>query len=242
MRLSLFARRTLQKRRVLYPLLGAMLSLGAPLGLVAVRAVATGKEWDYAYGWLLGYKEDQLEERSATDELTGLGNRRQLASRAREELLRARRDGKPTSLLLVDVDRLKAINDTLGHQAGDEALRLVAEALRRSCRHTDLPARIGGDEFAVLLPATNVSSARVLGARIHDTLRTLARRDPGEPPDVTVSIGGADALPVADASLEALYRAADSALYQAKAEGGDGVTVVEHGAADAVVAPATATV
>src|SRR6185503_16026373 len=98
------------------------------------------------FGWIIGRKSDRLDTMSLSDALTGLGNRRQLDRRVREELARAARYHTPLALLLIDVDRLKDINDRGGHQAGDHALKQVAEAIAATARRTDSAARFGGDE------------------------------------------------------------------------------------------------
>ena len=127
-------------------------------------------------GWIVGRKEDLLGRLSTTDPLTGLANRRRLRGAFADELNRAARYDTPLALLLVDLDRLKDINDRHGHGDGDRALQLVAEALRRTCRATDLAARYGGDEFVVLAVNTPATEARVLALRIRDSVRRLSLR------------------------------------------------------------------
>jgi diguanylate cyclase (GGDEF)-like protein len=171
-------------------------------------------------GWLLGRHEDRLQAGSLTDPLTGLWNRRQLATRLQEELARALRHRTPLSFLLLDVDQLKQLNDRAGHQAGDDALRRVADAIRRSCRRSDVPARYGGDEFAVLAPATAGVDAAALAERICVAVREYS--DSGPP--VSVSIGVADLTDLPTSELhDELATAADRALYLAKARGRDQV-------------------
>jgi diguanylate cyclase (GGDEF)-like protein len=179
-------------------------------------------------GWIVGRKEDLLEELSVTDPLTGLANRRRLRAAFNDELNRASRYGTPLALLLIDLDRLKEVNDRLGHAAGDRALQLVAEALRRSCRTTDLAARHGGDEFVVLAVNTTAPEALALAHRIRATLRRLGAatgkrgRPLGPAPHHhTVSIGAADLDAAALPSFDALHAAADQALYAAKSAGRD---------------------
>src|SRR6185503_6605263 len=132
-----------------------------------------------------------------------------------EELLRADRYGTPLALLIVDVDHLKQVNDRAGHTAGDRALAAVADAMRRSCRATDLPARVGGDELAVLASSTTAAEAVTLAERIRASL----------PPSLSVSIGVADLDGAAAETVEALYIAADQALYRAKTAGRDQVAI-----------------
>jgi diguanylate cyclase (GGDEF)-like protein len=221
-----------------YAVIGGVLSLGAPLGLLAVEALlAEGTltpAWvverlrdasaTYSYvalstavafstfGWVVGRKSDQLDEASLTDALTGLGNRRHFDQRLREELARAARYQTPLALLLIDVDGLKVINDRGGHEAGDLALRRVAEAIAKTARRTDAAARVGGDEFALLVPET-ANDAISLAERV----RGAAAADGDEP--VSVSIGIADLSHTPSFDAAELYRAADRALYASKASG-----------------------
>jgi diguanylate cyclase (GGDEF)-like protein len=174
-------------------------------------------------GRLLGKKEDLLEATATTDALTGLANRRHFDARLGEELARAARHGGSLSLLLMDVDGLKVLNDRGGHEAGDEALRAVGEALQETCRRIDLPARVGGDEFAVLAPMTTAEQAVELANRIRQTLASLPGSRPGRRPSPTISIGVADTDKKTPARPEDLYAAADRALYAAKAAGRDRV-------------------
>ena len=227
-----------------YALAGLALAWGAPAGLLLMRVAlgevepsVAGIEAEvvaghavYAYqllstsavfgvlGVILGRKEDLLLRQSLTDHLTGLWNRRFFHVRLADELSRAQRYGTPLSLLLLDVDRLKEINDKLGHKGGDEALLSVAEALRSSLRTSDLAARFGGDEFAVLTPLTSADATAELAARIQKNLsRETAQR--GLPPELTISMGVADLDSIEEPSEQALYQAADSVLYQAKQRG-----------------------
>ena len=243
-------------RRFAYPAAGLLLSIAMVAGLLTVEASTArhvpSASWiftelharplSYAYllvatlammtilGWLVGRKEDLLGRLSTTDPLTGLANRRRLRSAFADELNRAARYETPLSLLLIDLDRLKDINDRHGHADGDRALQLVAEALRRSCRATDLAARYGGDEFIVLAVNTPANEARVLALRIRDSVRRLSLRagrwaKGSEPINHTVSIGTADLKAAALPTFDALHAAADRALYAAKAAGRDGVMV-----------------
>jgi diguanylate cyclase (GGDEF)-like protein len=170
-------------------------------------------------GWHVGRRQDELEITSTTDPLTGLPNRRVFVRRAHEEAKRAARYNAPTSLLLIDLDELKTINDTHGHARGDAVLRAIGECLRTTCRETELAARCGGDEFAVLVPETRAESAIELAKRIQSQFSELWRARGEEPAQVSVSIGVADVERSAGASREALLEAADRALYVAKASG-----------------------
>jgi diguanylate cyclase (GGDEF)-like protein len=145
----------------------------------------------------------ELRHAAATDPLTGLLNRRAFAERAGQELARARRSGEAFATLVIDVDHFKQINDRDGHAAGDEALVGLAATLERELREIDVVARIGGDEFAVILPATGVAGAQAAAER----LRACAA--------VPISIGTA-VYGIDGHTGEELARAADAGLYDAK--------------------------
>lgn len=239
-------------RRLVYPTVGILLSFALVAGLLALQAWRGHRApvpWHvadelrrqplvYAYllvatlavttplCWVVGRKEDLLEALSVTDPLTGLANRRRLLGAFTDELNRSARYGTPLALLVIDLDRLKEINDRRGHAQGDRALQLVAEALRRSCRATDLAARTGGDEFLVLAVNTTAGEALALAHRVCATVRRLgvaaAERDkPPASSAVTVSIGVADLDDVTLPTFVALHAAADAALYAAKTAGRD---------------------
>jgi diguanylate cyclase (GGDEF)-like protein len=168
------------------------------------------------FGFVVGRQADRLVELSTTDALTGLYNRRALIERLRHELARAARYEEPLSLALLDVDGLKALNDRAGHRAGDAALVVVASAVRDGSRASDFAARWGGDEFALIAPNTAGDAAASLGERV----RTLVAAGGAAAGGVTVSIGIATLPPATQpADPEALVRAADVALYEAKRGG-----------------------
>ncbi len=151
-----------------------------------------------------------------TDPLTGLGNRRQLHFDAPELVARSDRG----TLVVADLDHFKKLNDTFGHDAGDRALRVFAQVLRKILRPSDLVARHGGEEFAIVLPECSPDDALVVLERIRATLSETVDRDDG--PAFTVSMGCAG-WPEHGAMLEELLSTADAALYEAKAEGRDRV-------------------
>ena len=160
----------------------------------------------------------RLSRQAQTDGLTGLANRRLLAERLEDELARATRNGTSVSLVMADIDNFKQINDSLGHQAGDEVLRVFAAALDRSVRETDLAARYGGEEFVVVLPGAKLANAVRAAEQMRKTAAELeiSGRN-GEVAGFTVSFGVAEFPTYANA--EALIAAADAALYQAKRGG-----------------------
>lgn len=167
----------------------------------------------------------RLTRSGFTDVLTGWYNRRYLQTRLVEEIARAQRDQTPLTCLLLDVDFFKQVNDTYGHLAGDRVLRELAQRVECEVRHSDVGARFGGEEFAVLLPDTRASDAVRLAERIRKSVSASPiATDTGRALTVTVSIGIAEKVPeigVQDIKTlgEALLAEADVALYRAKADG-----------------------
>jgi diguanylate cyclase (GGDEF)-like protein len=163
-----------------------------------------------------------LEEMVTLDEKTGLANFRQFQRRLRQEWLRAERGYGELSLLMLDLDDFKRVNDTLGHPAGDRCLQEFATLVQGGARATDLAARYGGEEFAVVLPHTSTEDARRVAERIRTTVHEFVFLAGTTPLRMTVSAGIATypSYPAVD-SPEALLLAADRALYRAKALGKD---------------------
>jgi diguanylate cyclase (GGDEF)-like protein len=166
-----------------------------------------------------------------TDVLTGWNNRRYLSVRLVEELARARRDGSGLVCLMLDVDHFKSVNDTWGHAAGDMVLRELAQRIDSQVRASDVAARYGGEEFVVLLPDTEVASARLLAERIRKAISATPFDLPsGETVTVTASIGISEVTPEhGETDLktvgDSLVARADVALYAAKSAGRDRVIV-----------------
>lgn len=160
--------------------------------------------------------EYRLRRLADTDDLTGLLNRRAFFARARAIVALARRYGHPVAVALVDIDRFKSINDRFGHAAGDEALREVAEALRREARASDVVARMGGDEFVVLMPMTALGGARVFAERLRRRLAMETTR----PLSVSIGLASAQGERI---DVEALLVEADRMLLAAKRAGRDRV-------------------
>ena len=156
-----------------------------------------------------------LDAAARTDRLTGLPNRRAFEEQFARDDARSRRGGRPLALLLADVDRFKEINDSWGHAAGDAALVAVAAVLRDVLRTCDTPARIGGDEFAVLLPESDAEGAEVVVARLAEAVTARGAADALR---LSLSFGVAVQHPDGG-SLEDLMRTADMALYAAKRSG-----------------------
>ncbi|MEM1409284.1 MAG: diguanylate cyclase, partial [Pseudomonadota bacterium] len=166
---------------------------------------------------------DQTFEMAILDQLTGLYNRRFLASQGVRLIEEAQGKDIPMACLMVDIDHFKKVNDTLGHDAGDEVLKEVAGRLTTSVRGSDLACRTGGEEFAVLMPRTPPESAQEIADRIlHSVAGEPVRLDGGTSLDVTVSIG-CSMLTNAD-TLASVLKRADQALYKSKENGRNQVT------------------
>lgn len=167
--------------------------------------------------------EDKLHRLATYDQLTELHNRRALLERLQEEVARSTRYNRPVSLLLLDIDRFKRVNDTYGHDVGDDVLRRVSHLLKHAVRTADLVARFGGEEFAIVLPETSLAEAGVLAERLRELIATdsptvTSRAGTVQRLSVTVSFGVACINAEADAEKE-LIKAADEALYRAKHNG-----------------------
>ncbi len=170
-----------------------------------------------------GLNLERLKLAGLTDHLTKVHNRRYFDARCHEEAAHARRHGQPLACMLLDIDRFKRINDTLGHLAGDEVLREVAHLIRLQLRGSDIVARYGGEEFVVLMPRTALDRAHEIAERMRAAVAAEALHPlPGESLTVTLSIGVAVLAHPAetdDAAVQQMLGSADAALYQAKESG-----------------------
>lgn len=183
----------------------------------------------------------KLRHQAMTDLLTGLGNRRWLNERAAEELARAERLGEPLSIIVLDLDRFKGINDGHGHETGDRVLVATGEIVRNCLRPYDLAARIGGEEFCILLPRTALDDAEAIGERLRTTLAQTTV-PPLRQGRMTASFGICAAGP-GDRLPDMLLRA-DFALYEAKRDGRNCIrrahdSSTEEAIASAKLAPMT---
>jgi diguanylate cyclase (GGDEF)-like protein len=161
----------------------------------------------------------RYEALSLTDSLTSLGNRRAFDEEFASRFEHAQRYSRPLSIALIDLDHFKSVNDRSGHTAGDGVLRGIAQIIEHSTRRTDFPARIGGEEFAVLLPETSLFEALHVAEKIRSTIDGATIRTEGAVHQVTVSIGIANVPHSIVSSAKMLFDAADQALYRAKNRG-----------------------
>lgn len=168
----------------------------------------------------------ELERLATLDHLTGCANRRHFYALAEAELARSRRYDRPLGLVILDVDHFKAINDRFGHAAGDEMLRALAETLRDELRELDVFGRIGGEEFAVLLPETPRHESVGSAERLRRCLAALCIEYEGHELTLTASFGVTAREP-ADTSVDSMMRRADRALYEAKAAGRNRTAVAD---------------
>jgi len=160
---------------------------------------------------------DALREIATHDGLTGLFNRQQFQILGEAEWQRARRYGRQLSMLMLDIDLFKRVNDEHGHDVGDEVIQKVAKTCRGQIRNADVAARLGGEEFGIMLPETEWKSACILAERLRQAILDIRVVSKGRPVRVSVSIGvaGAEGLQ----TLSALIKASDIALYEAKQSG-----------------------
>ena len=211
-----------------------LLLLRAPFTAVSLTADLFSNRYTFAYlfaavaltflalGYVLGRQADRLRRLSTIDGLTGLSNRRGFDDRLQTEWHRAERYGSSLALLMIDIDGLKEVNDARGHAAGDSLLRATAIAIRESLRGSDVGARWGGDEFAVIAPDTSSEAAELLSQRL---LARLKRSSGTHPVSASVGIAVFEPTEHAPQHPQWLIRRADEALYLAKAIGRDQVKI-----------------
>ncbi len=168
---------------------------------------------------------NQLEDLAMKDSLTGLINRRYFFIRGLDEVKRAIRYKNPLSIIMLDIDHFKKINDTYGHEAGDKVLVCIASILSQNVREVDIAARLGGEEFAILVPNTNAVDALVLAERLRNEIESTSCSSLAGKANVTASIGVASLTPEMT-DLDTLLRDADTAMYQAKGRGRNRVVLM----------------
>lgn len=224
-------------RRALH---GGLLGLGAPLGWLLILAIGGVSPTDalaeqpglFAYmlfgtcsafagfGWIMGRHEADERNRGLRDGLTGLYNAEYFHDELQRAAQRTQREGTPLALVIFDLDRFKRINDQFGHAAGDAVLRRVGAAFQRSARGEEVAARIGGEEFGLLMPGATEADARQAAERLRSRLNKAAYCEvDGQQHHVTASLGCAARSQWSDDMGEVLYKAADQAMYAAKQNG-----------------------
>ncbi|HEY4484846.1 MAG TPA: diguanylate cyclase, partial [Nitrospiria bacterium] len=172
------------------------------------------------------HKTEELKRISITDSLTGLLNRRYFQERMAEEVERSRRHHLPLSLIMIDIDDFKAVNDTLGHPTGDEVLKISSRCIRNCIRTIDVAARYGGEEFTVILPQTNKEDAHTIAERICSEIHHMELPFTKSDQRLTLSVSiGLATYPEDAENLEELIRNVDIALYAAKSQGKNRVVV-----------------
>ncbi len=229
---------------------GALLGLGAPVGWILLSTLAgltrhadstyrlpllaymlVGSMLSFGlFGWYAGRKEDRLARLSFIDHLTRAYNTRFFHQALAREFANYTRYGLPLSLVLLDLDHFKRINDTYGHQAGDVVLAEVAETIRGMVRAGDTVARVGGEEFAIIMPGTVCDNALAVAERIREAVRERRIQTPdGVILKVRASLGVAGTDKLLPTSATDLFARVDRALYRAKALGRDRTMVAgEH--------------
>ncbi len=184
-----------------------------------VTDIATNKQ-------LLNRLNGELENLSRTDRLSGLTNRGHWEEQLSTEFERFRRTGVTATLVMFDIDHFKRVNDTFGHQAGDEVIRRVAECLQKTARTTDLTGRYGGEEFGVVLVSTDTAQATYFAERLRKRIEQLTIEFDGQEISCTVSLGIA-ACHKGTHSVQQWLQQADQALYRSKAEGRNRFTLAD---------------
>ena len=169
--------------------------------------------------------QKHLEYQTQVDSLTGLFNRRAFEKKINEEFERSKRYHNPLSVLLLDIDNFKLINDTYGHHGGDAALVKIAETFREKTRQSDFPSRYGGEEFVLILPETDQDNALQVAGKIHDSIRACSFGTAARPFEITVSIGVSSTSARFYSDWRELVDDSDRALYQAKKSGKDRVEI-----------------
>ena len=167
--------------------------------------------------------QDLLIEYAHIDPLTGLPNRRALMERMQQEWARMVRYGLQFSFIMLDIDHFKRVNDTYGHDIGNQMLQSIANSIAGQCRKTDLPARCGGEEFAIVVPGEKASDAAILAERCRKGIEAIRLTTADQTVRTTASFGVADSNGLS--STDALIAQADAALYQAKGAGRNRVQV-----------------
>lgn len=202
------------------PAVWVYLNLAFTLALTAFVLGGTGLAMALARA-----RQAEINELLATDVLTGLPNRRRLEETLEREVTRALRFDAPLSVVMLDLDHFKRVNDTHGHRAGDAVLAAVGQVVAAELREVDAAGRYGGEELLLILPEATLDGARAAAERVRAAIAARAVQWDGRPLQVTASAGCATLMPGLARSADELVRAADAALYRAKKAGRDRVEV-----------------
>jgi diguanylate cyclase (GGDEF)-like protein len=217
-----------RSRSVLFDTYGVdFLGRLAPLALVAYVTTMLSADTRKAM--------TEIKTLSETDDLTGILNRRAFLSLSAHTVNLAQRYARDFSIIMMDSDSMKAVNDAYGHDAGDELLKTMVSHTQQELRRPDLLARYGGDEFVLLLPDTNAEGARLTAERIRERIEKTPLAIGNIQVNITASMGVA-AYPIHGADYDAVFEAADTALYASKSSGKNRVTVAQRVAPRAVEA------
>jgi diguanylate cyclase (GGDEF)-like protein len=201
-------------------------SLALPLLLAGVGISLAALLTTLILSWSRNERMQELQRQASLDSLTGLKNRRRFEEDLRVAMARSRRDGSTGAVLMLDLDRFKEVNDSHGHQAGDRMIQEIAAVLRDRTRESDVLARIGGDEFAIVLPRCTPAEARVVAESVAQAIAEHRSGDERLAP-ITASVGVAMFGEDPRTSIESVISEADTAMYAAKDGGRDGVRVFD---------------
>lgn len=244
---SRYQRLHIKTRRALQ---GFFLAWGSPLGWIIIQLLLDRNPFSEIYfdlylylymslasmlvftsfGYFVGRSEEAYNSLSLKDGLTGLYNNRFFHQRLHEEFGRHQRSGLPLSLIHIDLDHFKSVNDTYGHQTGDEVLRAISAAMLSVCRGGELVARVGGEEFCVILYSCNLEQALQVASRLQEAIKATQTRPPsGDAFSMTASFG-VSCTDTTTGTEWQLYSAADQAMYRAKRNGRDCIEIAAKSA------------
>mgnify|MGYP000332423927 FL=1 len=217
---------------------GLLLALGAPLGWILIQWLAGRNPFDIAHidvllytymiaatsivfsalGYAIGKREQMITDLALTDELTALYNKRYFKNRLEQEFKRHQRTTSPFSVIIIDLDFFKRVNDQYGHPAGDEVLKNVSSTIMANCRTNEIAARVGGEEISIIACDCDCDAASLLAERIRVAIEQSTSSWQSDKIKITASFGVATASAASNNAWE-IYQAADRALYKAKQTG-----------------------
>ncbi len=224
----------MRTHRFRYLAWGALLALGAPVGWLLLSSWLGdpgGGIWLYVYltlstliafasfGYTLGSKQDALARLAAKDALTGLVNQAEFMRTAELLLALSEREWTPLTIVMIDIDYFKQVNDDYGHLVGNEIIKEVASILEECTRRSDVVARFGGDEFAICLPHTGRDTSEMVSERIRERVQENAFEISGNSIRITLSLGVSEYDGKSVTTVGGMTESADRALYRAKQEG-----------------------